>query len=92
MPLGHAARTSSTPDAWSEEGYVETLDAPGGAGRRLVLRSLRSAPGHGVVFEPFSPSPVSINHGALRVRGVEPVNTADGVSAMVQEWLIQPRQ
>jgi hypothetical protein len=79
--------------AWSEEGYVETLvDRTGPqAGRRLVLRALQSAPGCGVMFQLFRPTLVSIEHDFMRVRGIEPLDTVDGLAAVVQEWLVRPR-
>ena len=79
--------------AWSDEGYLETLlERPGvGHSRRLVLRALRSAPGCGVLFELFKPTLVSIEHEFTRVRGIEPLDTAGGLAAVVQEWLIRPR-
>lgn len=78
---------------WSDEGYLETVvDRAGSqAGRRLVLRALQSAPGCGVMFQLFRPTLVSIEHEFMRVRGVEPLDTADGLAAVVQEWLVRPR-
>lgn len=79
--------------AWSDEGYVETLVGRAGpqAGRRLVLRALQSAPGCGVIFQLFRPTLVSIKHDVIRIRGIEPLDTADGLAAVVQEWLVRPR-
>ena len=78
---------------WSDEGYLETLleRAGAGHGRRLVLSALGSAPGCGVLFELFRPTLVSIEHDFMRVRGIEPLDTDDGLAAVVQEWLIRPR-
>lgn len=79
--------------AWSEEGYLETMvDRVGHhPGRRLVLRALQSAPGCGIMFQLFRPALVSVEQEVLRIRGVEPLDTADGVAAVVQEWLVRPR-
>lgn len=79
--------------AWSDEGYVETLVDRAGAqpGRRLVLRALQSSPGCGVMFQLFRPTLVSIEHEFMRVRGIEPLDTGDGLAAVVQEWLVRPR-
>lgn len=80
-------------EAWSDEGYLETAESTAGtaAGRRLVLRALGAAPGHGLLHELFRPILVSIEHEMLRIRGVEPVATAFGTAAVVQEWLVRPR-
>ena len=79
--------------AWSDEGYVETLVDRAGPqpGRRLVLRALQSAPGCGVMVQLFMPTLVSIEHQFIRLRGFEPIDTADGLAAVVQEWLVRPR-
>lgn len=78
---------------WSEEGYLETMvDRVGQQpGRRLVLRALQSAPGCGILAELFRPTLISIQHDVIHVRGLEPLDTADGVAAVVQEWLVRPR-
>jgi hypothetical protein len=82
-----------TAAAWSDEGYVETLVDRAGAqpGRRLVLRALQSAPGCGVIFQLFRPTLVSIEHEVIRIRGIEPLDTVDGLAAVMQEWLVRPR-
>lgn len=81
------------PLAWSEEGYLETtVDRVGHhPSRRLVLRALQSAPGCGIMFQLFGPALVSVEQEVIRVRGVEPLGTADGVAAVVQEWLVRLR-
>lgn len=78
---------------WSDEGYVETMvdRAAVQPSRRLVLRALQSAPGCGVMFQLFRPTLVSVEHEFMRVRGIEPLDTADGLAAVVQEWLVRPR-
>jgi hypothetical protein len=78
---------------WSDEGYVETtVDRLGHhPGRRLVLRALQSAPGCGVLAQLFRPTLISIQHEVIHIRGLEPLDTADGVAAVVQEWLVRPR-
>jgi hypothetical protein len=78
---------------WSEEGYLETTVDRGRhyPGRRLVLRALQSAPGCGILAQLFRPALISIQHEVIHVRGLEPLDTADGVAAVVQEWLVRPR-
>lgn len=78
---------------WSEEGYLETMVDLAGShpGRRLVLRKLQSAPGCGILAQLFQPNLISIQHEVIHVRGLEPLDTADGVAAIVQEWLVRPR-
>ena len=44
-----------------------------------------------MLFELFRPTLVSIEHDFMRVRGIEPLDTDDGLAAVVQEWLIRPR-
>lgn len=39
----------------------------------------------------FTPTLISIEHEFMRFRGVEPIDTADGLAAVVQEWLVRPR-
>lgn len=79
--------------AWSEQGYLETMVDRVGRhpGRRLVLRALQSAPGCGILAELFRPTLVSIQHEVIHFRGLEPLDTSDGVAAVVQEWLVRPR-
>ena len=78
---------------WSEEGYLETMVDRVGRhpGRRLVLRALQSAPGCGILAQLFQPTLISIQQEVIHVRGLEPLDTADGVAAVVQEWLVWPR-
>jgi hypothetical protein len=43
------------------------------------------------MHELFRPALLSIEPEFMRIRGVEPLETDEGVAAMVQEWLIRPR-
>lgn len=79
--------------AWSDEGYLETVIDRAGChpGRQLVLRALQSAPGCGILARLFRPALISIQHDFIHFRGVEPLDTVDGVAAVIQEWLVRPR-
>lgn len=60
-------------------------------GRCLVLRALQSAPECGILAELFRPTLVSMQHEGIHFRWLEPLDTADGVAAVVQEWLVRHR-
>ena len=57
--------------------------------RRLVLRALQSAPGHGVLFELVRPELVAVTDRGMRLRGIEAFEFGNGLGAVVQEWLME---
>lgn len=72
-------------------GMLEFADANKEAPRRLVLRAIRSAPGHGVLYELIRPELVAIANDCLKLRGIESFEFGGGSrGAMVQEWLVEP--
>jgi len=71
-------------------GSLEFERADRDAPRRLVLRALRSAPGHGVIFELVRPELTAITDGCMRLRGIEAVEFgSDKLGAVVQDWLVE---
>lgn len=74
------------------EGYLESADTYDGrrTTRWLIVRSLMSAPGAGVLHEPFQPVLVEIRDQQMRLRGIERVRRPEdpAESAVVQEWFV----
>lgn len=74
------------------EGYLESADTYHGrrTTRRLIVRSLMSAPGAGVLHELFQPVLVEIRDQQMRLRGIERVRRPEdpAASAVVQEWFV----
>jgi len=75
-------------DEWAV-GMLEFESANAVAPRRLVLRALRSAPGHGVLCELIRPELVAVSQDCMKLRGIESTEFGSGSrAAMVQEWLL----
>ena len=64
-------------------GYVQMAK-----GKGLELSMLGSTPGKGVVDQLFKVEMVSWIGSVMRVRGIEPVLTEEGVASYLQEWEI----
>jgi hypothetical protein len=64
------------------------LDMDGG---RLMIRSLMSAPGVGVMAELYHPSVVRMVNGDMVLRGIEQVTDGDRTMAVMQEWRLSTR-
>jgi hypothetical protein len=75
-------------DDWAV-GMLEFESANRESPRRLVLRALRSAPGHGVLCELIRPELVAVTGNCMRLRGIEAFQFGNGRGAVVQEWLIE---
>ena len=77
--------------AWVD-GHLESENDYGGgqSTRRLVVRSLMSAPGAGILHELYQPVLVTIHDRQMRLRGIERVRRPDDRvdAAVVQEWIV----
>jgi hypothetical protein len=64
------------------------LDMQGG---RLMIRSVMSAPGVGVMADLYHPSVVRMVNGDMVLRGIEQITDGEHTMAVVQEWRLSTR-
>jgi hypothetical protein len=64
------------------------LDMQGG---RLMIRSVMSAPGVGVMADLYHPTVVRMVQGDMVLRGIEQVTDGERTMAVVQEWRLSTR-